>query len=212
MKKVLLTIAALSLMASAASADILWDQSSIPATYDSYMDSYSIGPWGDVIVYGASDFNLVVDATITSITTFYTNGGEWAPGTYDALLDVFVKTGPTPITGTDDPLATGMTVPVTLTDMGDGTLALTATGLSLALTAGDYWVMLSPTVPDGPGFREFHIMTDAAWGDPSAMIEFGGWMAPSWSSRNGDGTLVIEGDVTVPTEDTTWGQFRAIYR
>ena len=107
MKKVLLTIVALSLMASAASADILWDQSSFPAAYDSYMDSYSIGPWGNVIVYGASDFNLVVDATITSITTYYTNGGEWTPGSYDALLDVFVKTGPMPITSGAQP-ATAM--------------------------------------------------------------------------------------------------------
>ena len=212
MKKLLLIIATLTLSVSTANADIIWDQSAIDPAGNNYMDSYSIGPWGDVIVYGASDFNLDVDATITSVTTFYTNTGEWAPGNYDALLDIYVKTGPTPVTGVDDPLATGITVPVTLTDTGNGSLALNASGLGIALAAGQYWIMLSPTVPDGPGFREFHYATDTSVLDNSAWIEFGGMFPPAWAPRNVDGTLLIEGDFVVSTEAVTFGNVKSLFR
>lgn len=212
MKKLLMIIATLTLSVSVASADVLWDQSAINPNGDSYMDSYSIGPWGDVIVYGASDFNLDVDAVITSVTTFYTNGGEWQPGNYDALLDIFEKTGPIPVDGVDDPLTTGVTVPVTLTDMGDGTLALNASGLNLALAAGQYWIMLSPTVPDGPGFREFHLVSETTVMDNSAWIEFGGWLPAAWADNGRDGTLLIEGDFTVATEAVSFGGVKSLYR
>ena len=82
MKKLLLITAALTLMVSAANATILWDQSTVDPA-NSYMDSYSIGPWGDVIVYGACDFNLGAPATITSITTWYSANGEWIDGGYE---------------------------------------------------------------------------------------------------------------------------------
>lgn len=215
MKKVLLTIAALVMMTTAANAMVLWDQApdtDLAILGEGYPDSYSIGFFGNVIVYGACDFNLGIDATITSVTTYYTASGQWVPGTYDALLDVYTKTGPSPITGTDDPLATGVTVSVTLTDNGDGTMSLTATGLSLSLTAGDYWIMMSPTIADGPSFREFHAPALAAWGDDSNVIEFGGFFGPAWGPAGMDGAITIEGDSAVPTEDTTWGQFKAIYR
>jgi len=212
MKKLLLVLAAMTLMVSAANASILWDQTTMDAEPDSYMDSYSIGPWGDVIVYGASDFNIDVEATITSVTTYYTDSGEWTPGDYVALFDIYEKTGPTPVTPDDDPLTTGVEVPVTLTSMGDGTMALTATGLNVSLAAGQYWIMLSPTVPDGPGFREFHLVTNNPWGDNSAWIEFGGWLPGSWAPRDNDGTLLIEGDFAVPTEAINFGGVKALYR
>jgi len=212
MKKLLIVIAALTLSVSTASADLLWDQSTPDPSGNSFMDSYSIGPWGDVIVYAASDFNIDVDATITSVTTFYTNTGEWAPGNYDALLDIYPKTGPIPVDGVDDPLTTGITVPVTLTDMGDGTLALNASGLGIGLSAGQYWIMLSPTVPDGPGFREFHLAADSSILDNSAQIEFGGWFDPAWTDVGTDGTLVIEGEFVVSTEDISFGGVKSLFR
>jgi hypothetical protein len=212
MKKLLLIIATLTLSVSVAGAGVLWDQSAIDPSGNSYMDSYSIGPWGDVIVYGASDFNLDVDATITSVTTYYSANGEWAEGTYDALLDIYEKTGPTPVTGVDDPLTTGTTISVTLTDMGDGSMALNASGLHIDLAAGQYWIMMSPTVPDGPGFREFHLAAETTVLDYSAWIEFGGWLPGSWTPQTMDGTLLIEGDFVVPNESVSFGGVKSLYR
>ena len=212
MKKLLLVIAVLTMSVSAASATILWDQAAYYPERYGFMDSYSIGPWGDVIVQAAHDFTLSVPATITSVTTYYTNDGQWAAGNYDATLDIYTKTGTTPVTGVDDPLATGTTVSVTLTDLGNGAFELKATGLNIALGAGDYWIMLSPTVPDGPAFREFHLISNAPSGDASASIEFGGWFAPAWGSVGDDGTLVIEGDVVVPTEAVSFGDVKSLYR
>jgi hypothetical protein len=211
MKKLLLVIAALTLSVSAANATILWDQSVVDPA-NTYMDSYSIGPWGDVIVYGACDFNLGAPATITSVTTWYTAGGEWVDGTYDVLVDVFAKTASTPVTGVDDPVATGVTVSGTLTTVGDGTMALTVTGLNISLAAGDYWIMASPTVPDGPGFREFHVAAADQIMDFSAWIEYGGWMTPSWGARSVDGSILIEGDAVVATESVSFGGVKSLYR
>ena len=84
MKKLLLTLTALTLMVSAAGAAVLWDQSTPNA--DSYFDSESAGMWGTTIVYGASDFEFTTDATIGSVTTFYTDigPGYWDDGSYTA--------------------------------------------------------------------------------------------------------------------------------
>lgn len=211
MKKLLLVIAALTLSVSAANATILWDQSIVDPA-NSYMDSYSIGPWGDVIVYGACDFNLGSPSTITSITTWYSANGEWVDGTYDVLVDVYAKTASTPVTGVDDPLVTGITVAGTLTTVGDGTMALTVTGLSISLAAGDYWIMASPTVPDGPGFREFHMAAADQIMDFSAWIEYGGMFGASWGARSMDGAILIEGDVVVATESASFGGVKSLYR
>jgi len=212
MNKLLLIVAVLALSASAASATVLWDQTDVDLSASGYPDAESAGMWGTVTVYGASDFTLGSDAIITSVTTYYTNTGQWVPGNYTALLDVFVKTGPSPVTGTDDPLTTGVTIPVTLTDMGNGTFALNGSGLNIALPAGDYWIMMSPAIPDGPSFREFHVATSSVVGDFSNVIEFGGWFGPSWGSADQDGAMLIEGEVAVATESVSFGGVKSLFR
>lgn len=210
MKKVLLTIAAIAMFASAASADVIWDQS---ATHDvdQFMNSISAGMWGTVIIYSASDINVTVPATITNITTYYTNTGQWVAGSYPAVVDVYAKTGATPVTGADDPL-NGLAVTIDLVDVG-GMFEVRATGLNIPVTAGEYWVVLTPEIADGPSFREFQWAAAAPWGDDSCNIEFGGWLPPAWAPSGGlDGAMKIEADVTVATDESTWGQFKAIYR
>jgi hypothetical protein len=211
MKKALLIIAALTLLVTSANADILWDQSAIdPVNY--FMNSHSAGVWGTVIVYAASDIHVPVEANITSITTYYSNTGQWMAGSYPAVVDIYMKTGATPVTGTDDPLVTGIATTADLVDVGNGVFELRATGLNLPMIPGDYWIVLTPEIPDGPSFREFQFHSTDAWGDNSCSIEFGGWMPPSWASNGMEGALTIEADLTVATEEASWGQFKAIYR
>jgi hypothetical protein len=211
MKKLLLVIAALTLSVSVANATILWDQSIVDPA-NSYMDSYSAGMWGDEIIYGVCDFNLAAPATITSVTTWYTATGQWVDGTYDVMVDVYAKTASTPVTGVDDPLVTGVTVSGTLTTVGDGTMALTVTGLSISLAAGDYWIMATPTVPDGPSFREFHLAAADQIMDFTAIIQYGGWFAPEWTPQTMDGAILIEGEDVVATESVSFGGVKSLYR
>lgn len=215
MKKTLLAIAAIALLASSAYSAVLWDQSATRADGAGHWDSDSPGMWGGGIIYGALDFTLTQDAIVQIVTTYYTNSGAWAPGTYDAKFAIYPKTGPTPVTGVDDPLS-APDIPVTIADIGGGVLAVTATDLNRMLAAGDYWLVLSPAAPQGVvGVPEFHIFHDGpVLGDPSCLIEFGGMFGPDWAPTvDGlDGAVLIEGDLPVATDESTWGQFKAIYR
>jgi hypothetical protein len=215
MKKLLLTIAILTMSISAANATILWDQSATRADLVGSWDSESPGPWGGGLIFSANDFSLGSDAVITTITTYYTDTGAWAPGTYTAHFAIYAKSGTTPITGTDDPL-TALDVQVTIASIGNQVLTVTASGLGEALTAGDYWVMLSPVAPQGGfGTPEFHIYYDGApLGDPAAWIEFGGFMPPTWTPSFDllDGAILIEGDTAVATEATSWGHMKSLFR
>ena len=93
-------------------------------------------------------------------------------------------------------------------------MSLTVSGLNISLAAGDYWIMASPTVPDGPGFREFHMASIDNIMDPSAWIEFGGWLPGSWGANfDGlDGAILIEGDAVVSTESASFGGVKSLFR
>ena len=215
MKKLLLVIAALTLSISTAGATVLWDQSATRPDLAGFWNSDSPGMWGGGQIYGASDFTLASDATITSITTYYTNTGAWVPGDYTAIFDIYPKTGSTPITGTDDPLVAA-TVNVTIADIGGQVFSVTCTGLNEMLTAGDYWVLLSPAAPQGVfGTPEFQIFFDGGvLGDPSCQIEFGGMFPPAWAPNFDalDGSILIEGDLVVATESASFGGVKSLYR
>ena len=211
MKKLLITIAALTLLTGVASADdIVWDQSTIDPA-NSFMNSVSPGMWGTVMVYSASDVSIPVDLTITAVTTYYTNNGNWVAGSYPAVIDFYLKTGATPVTGTDDPLS-GTAITAELVDVGGGVFELQATGLNIDLVAGDYWVLLTPEIPDGPSFREFQYAAATPLGDSSCNIELGGWLPPAWASVGMDGAIMLSIDGTVAIDNASWGELKAMYR
>ena len=73
MKRTMLIILALVLMASAANADVLWDQSNYDPNYGGFWDSESgcSLDWTGQTYFTASDIELGISSTINSITTYY---------------------------------------------------------------------------------------------------------------------------------------------
>jgi hypothetical protein len=216
MKKLLIIIAAMTLTVSAASGAVLWDQSATRPDLAGFWNSDSPGMFGGGQIFGASDITLATGSRITTITTYYTNTGAWAPGVYAAWFDIYPKTGPTPVTGTDDPLVAA-NVNVTIADIGNQVLSVTLSGLNEELAPGDYWVLLSPVAPQGfIGVPEFQIFFDGpVMGDPSCQIEFGGFFAPVWAPNGDalDGSILIEGDMdVVATEAASFGGVKSLYR
>ncbi len=74
--------------------------------------------------------------------------------------------------------------------------------------------MASPNGTDGPGFREFHMASVDQIMDPSAWIEFGGWLPGAWTGNfdSLDGAILIEGDAVVSTESASFGDVKSLFR
>lgn len=216
MKKVLLTLAALAIFASGASAEVLWDQSD-------YDDVNLFGIWNSEsgcfpfggTYHTANDIQIYDQVTINSISTYYTAYSFEFPGTTEAYLWIGLKSDSLPITGTDIPSDPALLVPVTVEQNAAGHNVLKAEGLSISLTPGEYWVSLTPVAPAGPFGPEYNIASLSNWGDDSAKIEFCGLNAPEWlvASPGKDASILIEGTIDViAVEDQTWGQLKATYR
>lgn len=215
MKKLLFTIAALTFLVSAASADILWDQSDLVADWSGYWDSESGCGFSGATIHAATDFWTGDEVTVESVTVYYDPAFpfETEAVTY-AYLMIAPKTGPLPVTGVDIPNET--LVPVTVTMGSSGAYEITASGLSEYLTQGEYWITLSPLMAAGGyGVPSFHTASTVYWGDPTAIIEYCGFFAPAWSEHTPgqDASILIEGTVNVvPNAETTWGDMKNMFR
>lgn len=219
MKKLMLIIAALSLVATAASADILWDQSVPDAAQGGVNDSQSgCAPLGSSI-FQANDVTFAENVEIQSITTWYTaDDPNFEAVTTEAYLMIVPKTGPAPSWPDEDP-TTYDTVPVTITEQG-GYKLLNASGLAVQLAAGDYWVCFTPISFTPAGFTDQHMLTASQVGDGLAALIIcdpftpANWYAsPDLFGMNIDSTLLIEGLMgVVPNEDKAWGDMKALFR
>lgn len=192
-------------VAGLASADVLWDQSNYDVDVAAYVDQ----DFGDFPDY--SSF-LVVDVTtdpggwnIASITGYFT-GDATSPwmGITQARINIFERTGALPDNVLDDPFS-GTPAGVTVTDLGDGTLAITADGLDIDLAEGDYWIGFTPMADFGVYGQEFHrgapiIGIDTAWRNPGGAFGVGGdWgttglIGTDWEGAY-DAAILIEGTV-----------------
>jgi hypothetical protein len=192
-------------------AGILWQQlpnTSLSGTVDQEFPdfvTYSTYQVHDVTV-GAGGWN------ISSITGYYTDVAHAWPATPDVRISIFAKTGSLPAAG-DDP-TTGTVYSASLTRDGFSTY-VTASGLSINLGPGDYWIGITPSINFGLYGQEFHQMAASVLGDPTAVRDPGGsfglgdqWMTyAQWGTIPGiDGAILIEGtsgDGAVP-EPATW--------
>jgi len=216
MRKLLIAFAAIALFAAAAQADTIWDQSDYDAVnMMSFWDAVSgCAPFGGTIHY-ANDVHIYDQVTITSISTYYTPWNFDTASATQAYLYIGPKTGATPVNGVDLPEENGSLINITVTTDANGVYVITASGLSEALTPGDYWVSLTPILPGGAWGPDYHIASLSPWGDPSCWYEYCGQFAPSWGVNidNLDGSLLIEGTVdVVPNDDASWGEMKALYR
>ena len=216
MKKILLTLAALAIAASGASAEVLWDQSDYDDVnlFGIWNSESGCAPFGGTF-HVANDIQLDVQVTINTISTYYTNYSFEFAGTSEAYLWIGLKSGNLPITGTDNPSDPGLLVPVTVVQNDAGHNVLMAENLSITLTPGEYWVSLTPIAPGGPWGPEYNIASLSNWGDDSAKIEYCGMNAPEWlvASPGKDASILIEGTIdVVATETQPWGNLKALYR
>ena len=220
MKKLMILICAISLVATVAAAEVLWDQSQIDYGY-SVWDSESGCGFGGATVYQASDIHVWDEVTVEQITTYYTmmSGPDLESVTH-CYLYIAPKTGSMPVDGVDE-IDTAPLVPVTIAavDPGDGgewSYVVTASGLSVQLVPGEYWVVLSPanylTGPQGPNF---HRATTNHYGDDVATIEYCGMFPPAWGNWHAgrDVSLLIEGTINVvQTESSSLSEVKSLFR
>jgi hypothetical protein len=220
MKKLLITLAAISLIATGAVADVLWDQSQLDTSYSMWDSQSGCGPFMGGTIHQASDFWTGDVVTINQVTTWYTINIPM-DGVVQAFLGVWPKTGPLPEDGVAVANAPENLVPVTVTavDPGDGGpwyYTVVASGLNITLQPGEYWISLTPAdYFYTPGGVSYHYATSNHWGDDVASIEYCGMSPEVWSTFNPgrDASILIEGTTdVVAIEGESWGSFKSLYR
>jgi hypothetical protein len=219
MKKLQMIVALVGLLAigAVAQADVLWDQSDYDAVgMQSWYDSQSgCAPFG-MTVHSASDIHVWDFVTISKITTWYTPFNSGNGAATQAYLYITPKTGPLPIDGVDLPQENGTLITITATQsLVDGMWNIVAADLAISLAPGDYWVSLTPILPGGFFGPDTHLRALGSWGVPSTSYEYCGSSASTWAvlPEPLDLSILIEGSIdTVPTETTTWGEAKALFR
>lgn len=206
MNVTLTTLSALALVAVAgpAGADVLWDQSALDPFGPGQANSDSPG-FGGFTVHGVQDVTITTNTTIDTITQYYST---WNPDWYTAVTSGYVhvwpKTGAMP---TEDPTASPI---VTMTAVpGDpDVMEISATGLGIVVSPGDYWIGITPIGPAGISGANLQYST-ALIGDPTASHEFGAW---NNYYEGYDGAILVEGSAPVSVDATSWSQVKALYR
>jgi len=212
----LIVLAAALVMAQSAAADILWDQSDYDAFGMGFFNADAGAPPFGMQVHTVSD--VTVDAagwTVQSVSTYYSAlDMVWGDGITQGYLHVYDKTGPLPIDGADDPTLSPI-VDMSAVLNGDH-FVVTASGLSIALGAGDYWIGITPIAPSGPFGPEIHLASFTYLLDASASYDVYAFPGPAgWFNFNPglDSSILIEGlPGSTPVESATWGEIKALYR
>ncbi len=214
MRRLVLLIAILAI-AQLASAEVLWDQSDFDPWGAGFFNSESGGPPMGMTVHCVTDITVPTthDWFIDSITTYYSALDQvWSEGIIEGYLHLFPKVGPLPIDGTDDPGASTV-VPMSGYLNGDHHV-VTATGLNLHLTPGDYWICITPVAPGGMWGPEIHLGSlSAPIGDASASYDIYGTPMPMWMNfmPGLDAAILIEGESSVATEPTSLSSIKSLY-
>jgi hypothetical protein len=203
--------------ATAASAVVLWDQSSLSATLGGTIDLSSTSCSqisGNTKIHLASDVHFDTPVVITAVRIYETPGNVQAAT--QAYLWIAPKTGPIPTAISSDVNNAANIVPITVSAAVGGVVTVSATGLNRSLPAGDYWVSLTPRHSLGLFPYTWHIYAAGpAVGDPTAAIVActvnSTWSYPLDPNRP-DYSIKIEGDLPVPTLKSSWSRVKSIYR
>jgi len=201
-------------LASAAGAEVLWDQSTLmPVPYDGAFNesANSCNPVsGNTKTHIASDVHFDRPVHITTVRIFETPGSVQVAT--QAYLWIHPKNGPLPTTSSDSLELASNLVSITPVTVGTGSaqyVRVSATGLDIELPAGDYWVSLTPRHNHSTIIPyTFHIFAAGSFGDPDPTI-VGCTLNSNWVFQNTTGghydfAMMIEGEahratVTAPT-------------
>ena len=198
------------MMVQVASADVLWDQSDYDVWGMGFFNSESGSPPFGMTWHGANDVTVVDAWNVDSITSFYSAlDPGWGPAITQGYLHVFPKTGALPV---EDPTMSPV-VPMSGVLVGDH-FEVTASGLGLFLSPGEYWLGLTPIAPSGPMGPEIQTSAAALVGSETVSYDVYG-MPVMWFVFNPglDAAMVVQGTVAgSPVEETTWGNVKAMFR
>jgi len=201
-------------LASAAGAEVLWDQSNWNTTTEGSVDISSASCSqisGNTKVHIANDVHFDNPVHITTVRIYETFGNVQTAT--QALLWIHPKTGALPATISDSLELAGLTVNINAVTEVNGAnqcVRVSANGLDIELPAGDYWVSLTPKHNLGTFPYTVHLITTGpVVGDPSPAIvactSNSNWIYPLDPNRY-DYAVKIEGGVHRPTAAAPTGQ------
>ena len=201
-------------LASAAGAEVLWDQSNWNTNTEGSVD-LSSGSCsqisGNTKVHVANDVHFDKPVHITAVRIYETFGNVQAATR--AYLWIHAKNSVLPTTSSDSLELAAIQVDisaVTETIGPNSCVRVTASGLDIELPAGDYWVSLTPIHNLGVFPYTVHLITSSAVvGDPAAAIVActlnSNWIYPL-APNHYDYAMKIEGESHGPTATAATGQ------
>jgi hypothetical protein len=200
----ILAILVSAAIAIPAQADVIWDQSALDPFGPGQANSNSPG-FGGFVIHGVQDVTITSATTIDTITQYYSTWNfDWPGAVTSGYVHVWPKTGPLP---TED-ASTSPLVAMTAAYGDPDVLEISATGLGIAVTPGEYWIGITPIAPAGISGANLQYST-AQVGDPVASYDLSTWdnYYPGY-----DGAILIEGTMPVSVEANSWSQVKNLYR
>ncbi len=212
--KLSLFVLALTLVfAVSAGAVTLLDQAAYDFSGPGFFNVVAGAPPMGMTNYSLNDISVGAGGWVITDVSIYVNAlGGFESGVTSGYLNIFPKTGPLPIDGTDDPTA-GISVPMTATVISGNDYEVTVTGLSVALAPGEYWIGITPIAS---AFNSgIHMPAVSFMGDATASYDPYGWPMAMWMNMvpGVDAAMLIlgEGDV-VANETVTLDSVKSMYR
>lgn len=184
---------------------ILWDQQPGDASVLGSVVNQEIPDQTSFSTYQINDATFSNTVIVDSVTFYFTNlTSSWSHQVDTGVLNIFDGDKLNPL---DDPTNGGdygaASVELELQDIGNNTLAITASNLDIHLDAGTYWFGLTPSVSSVSTGQEFSINTFAdtvgqgsMYRNPKGGFEFGTDWAPTtefWKDFR-DISFTVEGE------------------
>lgn len=195
-------------LATAASAQVLWDQSALSGNGGAWNSISGSPPFG-ATVYSLSDIVVPEGGwTINSVSTYFSRFGfaDWPTAVTQGRLNIFSRDGALPVAGNNPGTGTLVTLTCTLSsfDAGPGfgeqpVNVATAAGLNIVLAPGNYWIGLTPIAPGGFDLESNWGAANIIGGNSVSRSPFSGPGDPpanTWYANGGEQAILITG---IPT-------------
>mgnify|MGYP003572662486 CR=1 FL=1 len=213
MKRLSLVLAAAIVfaMASAASAQVLWDQSDFDAFGPGFFNADAGSPPFGSNTHTVNHVTAPGAWNITKITAYFTGTDPgFAAGIFQGYLHIWPKVGPMP---SEDPTASPLVLMTgTLQPGPNGDyIEVSTVDLDINITSGEYWIGITPIGTAGPFGPEFQMASLSSYGDASATYDVFGFPMPMWMNMNPgvDAAILIEGSGPVPNDSRSVGSMKA---
>lgn len=179
--------------AATASAGILWDQSALNWNGNGFINTISGTPPFGATAYAASDVTVPAGGwTVNSVSMYFTCFDfNWdTVGGTTGRLYIQPKTGSMPTV-----LPGGSLIPMSVEILNDPSVGqayykVTASGLSNVLTAGDWWIGITPVAPSGFFGPEIGLSTAPTVGNNTSAYDVS---TSAWVDTTVDGAILVQG-------------------